>query len=110
MKIYAEWENNGVFDNGLFNSWDEYYAAFFNPDIELLCVRVINQEGGKMRVKTVYVKDKQRLKLSAFPNFSVTGSITGIKKIYGKDALLVRCGSWIYNVTSRPDIYYSEAH
>lgn len=56
-----------------------------------------------MRVKTVYVKDKQRLKLSDFPNFSVTGSITGIKKIYGKDALLVRCGSWIYNVTSRPD-------
>lgn len=63
-----------------------------------------------MRVKTVYIKDKQRLKLSDFPNFSVTGSITGIKKIYGKDALLVRCGSWIYNVTSRPDIYYSEAH
>lgn len=63
-----------------------------------------------MRVKTVYVKDKQRLKLSDFPNFSVTGSITGIKKIYGKDALLVRCGSWIYNATSRPDIYYSEAH
>ena len=63
-----------------------------------------------MRVKTVYVKDKQRLKLSDFPNFSVTGSITGIKKIYGKDALLVRCGSWIYNVTSSPDIYYSEAH
>lgn len=63
-----------------------------------------------MRVKTVYVKDKQRLKLSDFPNFSVTGNITGIKKIYGKDALLVRCGSWIYNVTSRPDIYYSEAH
>lgn len=63
-----------------------------------------------MRVKTVYVKDKQRLKLSDFPNFSVTGSITGMKKIYGKDALLVRCGSWIYNVTSRPYIYYSEAH
>ena len=51
-----------------------------------------------MRVKTVYVKDKQRLKLSDFPNFSVTGSITGIKKIYGKDALLVRCGSWIYKI------------
>ncbi|WP_251316708.1 hypothetical protein [Flintibacter muris] len=63
-----------------------------------------------MRVKTVYVKDKQRLKLSDFPNFSVTGSITGMKKIYGKDALLVRYGSWIYNVTSRPDIYYGEAH
>ena len=63
-----------------------------------------------MRVKTVYIKDKERLKLSDFPNFSVTGSITGMKKIYGKDALLVRYGSWIYNVTSRPDIYYGEAH
>lgn len=63
-----------------------------------------------MRVKTVYVKDKQRLKLSDLPNFSVTSSIAGMKKIYGKDALLVRCGSWIYNVTSRPDIYYGEAH
>lgn len=63
-----------------------------------------------MRVKTVYVKDKKRLKLSSFPNFSVTGSIVGMKKIYGEDALLVRCGSWIYNVTSRPDIYYGEAH
>lgn len=63
-----------------------------------------------MRVKTVYVKDKERLKLSCFPNFSVTGSITGMKKIYGKDALLVRCGSWNYNVTNRPDIYYGETH
>ena len=64
-----------------------------------------------MRVKTVYIKDKQRLNLSSFPNFSVTGSIAGMKKkYYGEDALLVRCGSWIYNVTSRPDIYYGEAH
>lgn len=63
-----------------------------------------------MKVKTVYIKDKERLKLSDFPNFSVTGSIAGMKKIYGKDSLLVRCGSWIYNVTSKPDIYYGEAH
>lgn len=42
MKIYAEWKKDSVFDNGFFNSWDEYHAAFFNPDIELLCVRVIN--------------------------------------------------------------------
>lgn len=64
-----------------------------------------------MRVKTIYVKDKERLGLSEFPNFSVTGSITGMKKLYyGKDALLVRCGSWIYNVTRQPEIYYDEAH
>lgn len=64
-----------------------------------------------MRVKTVYIRDKARLHLSDFPNFSVTGSIRGMKEnVYGKDALLVRCGSWIYNVTRRPDIYYGEAH
>lgn len=64
-----------------------------------------------MRVKTVYVKDKARLRLSDYPNFSVTGSIAGMKqKYYGKDALLVRCGSWIYNVTRSPEIYYNHAH
>ena len=63
-----------------------------------------------MKVKTVYIKDKERLKLGSFPNFSITGSIAEMKKIYGEDALLVRCGSWIYNVTSKPDIYYGEAH
>lgn len=42
MKIYAEWKINSVFDNGFFNSWDEYHAVFFDPNIELLRVRVIN--------------------------------------------------------------------
>ncbi|MCX4307681.1 MAG: hypothetical protein OSJ69_17980 [Acetatifactor sp.] len=64
-----------------------------------------------MRTKTVYVRDKARLRLSSFPNFSATGSIRGMKDLYyGRDALLVRCGSWIYNVTSKPSIYYGEAH
>lgn len=64
-----------------------------------------------MRTKTVYVKDKARLRLSSFPNFSVTGSIRGMKEqFYGKDALLVRCGSYIYNVSSKPSIYYGDAH
>jgi hypothetical protein len=49
--------------------------------------------------------------LDRFPNFSVTGSIKGMRKIYyGKDALLVRKGSYIYNVTSEPDIYNNHAH
>ena len=64
-----------------------------------------------MRVKYVYKSDKERLHLSDFPNFHVTGSIYGMKKLYyGMDALLVRCGSWIYNVTSKPSIYYGDAH
>lgn len=45
-------------------------------------------------------------KVVNFPNFSKTGSIVGMKnKYYGKNALLVRCGAYIYNVTSEPSIY-----
>ena len=63
------------------------------------------------RVKYVYKSEKERLRLSDFPNFSKTGSVYGMKKkYYGMDALLVRCGSWIYNVSSEPWIYYGEAH
>lgn len=29
---------------------------------------------------------------------------------YGKNALLVRCGSWIYNVSGEPRIYHNLAH
>ena len=45
-----------------------------------------------------------------FPCFHKSGSIAGMKKrFYGEHALLVRQGSYIYNVTSRPDIY-DKAH
>lgn len=64
-----------------------------------------------MRVKTLRVKDGERIKIDRFPNFSKTGSIIGMKKrFYGKDALLVRCGGYIYNVSSKPNIYYSLAY
>lgn len=50
-----------------------------------------------MRVKTVYIADKPKCNLSSFPNFHISGSIKGMKeKYYGKDALLVKCGSYIY--------------
>ena len=59
-----------------------------------------------MRVKRIYVKDKEKYGLSEFPNFSITGSVYGMKhKYYGMDALLVVCGQWIYNVTSASEIY-----
>jgi len=58
------------------------------------------------RVKTICTADHDKFELSSYPNFSATGSIKGMKnKYYGKDALLVRCGSYIYNVTSSPEIY-----
>lgn len=45
-----------------------------------------------------------KLGLGNFPNFHASGSVSGMKKqYYGKDALLVRCGSYIYNVT--PEVY-----
>lgn len=60
-----------------------------------------------MKVKYLSVKIKD---LSSFPNFHASGSIAGMKKLYyGKDALLVRQGSYIYNVTSDPAIYYNLA-
>lgn len=64
-----------------------------------------------MRTKTLYRCDAQKVDISRFPNFHITGSITGMKKLYyGKNALLVRCGSWIYNVSSEPEVYYNIAH
>lgn len=48
--------------------------------------------------------------LSEYPSFSASGSITGMKKqYYGKYSLLVKCGSYIYNVSSNPHIYHNIA-
>lgn len=64
-----------------------------------------------MKVKTLYVKDGERLHIDDYPSFHKSGSVKGMKeKYYGKDALLVRCGSYIYNVTRNPGIYYANAH
>lgn len=57
----------------------------------------------------IYVKTKhyERLGLSEFPNFHRTGSISGMKKLYyGRNANLVQCGSYIYNV---PESIYNQA-
>ena len=59
-----------------------------------------------MRVKTIYISDYQKHRLDRFQNFSKTGSIKGMKdKFYGKNAKLVKCGSYIYNVSECPEIY-----
>lgn len=51
-------------------------------------------------MKTLYLKVKYESVVSRFPSFSATGSIKGMKdQFYGKDACLVRCGSFIYNVS-----------
>ncbi len=59
----------------------------------------------KFPVKTLYVKDGEKVKIHDFPNFHRSGNITGMRKTYGIDAKLVRCGNYIYNVSSQPEIY-----
>lgn len=71
-----------------------------------------------MRVRYLPVAEGIRLHIDAFPNFSASGSVKGMKeKYYGKDALLVRCGSYIYCVWQKAkpsqygmEIYYNRAH
>lgn len=41
----------------------------------------------------------------------MSAMITGMKRLYyGADALLVRCGNYIYNVSSCPNIYFNLSH
>ena len=62
-----------------------------------------------MRAK--YLPKKYASKVSEFPNFHKSGSIKGMKKLYyGMNALLVRCGSYIYNVSAAPHIYNTLAY
>ena len=61
-----------------------------------------------MRVRYLTVARGKVMNISAYPNFHKSGSVAGMKKqYYGENALLVRCGNYIYNVTTKPDIYYS---
>jgi hypothetical protein len=61
-----------------------------------------------MKTKTLSSTKENKDLLNSFPNFHKSGSIRGMKKLYyGKDCLLVKRGEYIYNVTSKPEIYYS---
>lgn len=60
-------------------------------------------------MKTITVK-KTDLKhdLSLFANFSASGSIKGMKKLYyGENAFLIRTGSYIYKVTEEVYKFYN---
>ena len=60
-----------------------------------------------MRTRRINKEQGKRYNISRFPNFHKSGSIIGMKRLYyGMNALLVRCGDYIYNVSSEPNIYY----
>ena len=54
------------------------------------------------RVK--YLSAKKFNLYDNFPNFMASCSIKGMKNLYGPRCLLVRQGSYIYNVESKPHI------
>lgn len=59
-----------------------------------------------MRVRRMSVSNGRSCRISDYPSFSITGSVKGMRDhYYGKNALLVKCGRYIYNVP--PQIYYS---
>lgn len=54
------------------------------------------------RVKYLSVTRGQKVHIEQYPNFHKSGSIKGMKeRYYGKNAMLVRCGDYIYNVPQR---------
>ena len=60
-----------------------------------------------MRVRKMAIEQGKRIGIARFPNFHKTGSVRGMKRLYyGKNCLLVRCGNYVYNVTSEPRIYF----
>ena len=68
--------------------------------------RTVKESRTKNPVRYLPVSVGKRLGIENYPNFSASGSVSGMRKqYYGDDALLVKCGSYIYNVTDNPDIY-----
>lgn len=58
------------------------------------------------RVRKMTADEGVKVGLSAYPNFHKSGRVVGMKrKYYGRDALLVCCGNYIYNVSASPEIY-----
>lgn len=98
--IYYDHSNELVFTKVTENDFNKFVSSvnrsLLPAGITFKKVRRITKEEGK------------RVNISRFPNFHKSGSIRGMKKqYYGVAALLVRCGSYIYNVTSEPNIYYN---
>ncbi len=59
-----------------------------------------------MKVRYLSVTEGEKRGIFAYPNFHKSGSICGMKRFYGRDALLVGCGNYIYDVSAAPDIYH----
>ncbi len=62
------------------------------------------------RVRVKYLSSRYQNLVRGFPNFHKSGSTKEMKeRYYGRGALLVRCGQFVYNVTGDPKIYFETA-
>ena len=60
-----------------------------------------------MRTKRMTIEQGRSVGIARFHNFHKSGSVRGMQRLcYSKDCLLVRCGSYIYNVSAELRIYY----
>ena len=60
-----------------------------------------------MRTRRMTIEQGRKVGIDRFPNFHKSGSVRGMKRLYyGRDCLLIRCGSYICNVSAEPGIYY----
>lgn len=60
----------------------------------------------RKKYKELPAGQSDKLNLDRFPNFHRSGSVKVMrKKYYGKDALLLRCGNYIYNCSSEPEFF-----
>ena len=61
-----------------------------------------------MRVKRMTLVEGMSVKIDFYPNFHKNGNVRSMKEnVYGNDALLVRCGNYIYKV---PKEIYDSVH
>jgi len=70
-------------------------------------INPFSSDAKQMRIKRLSV-DFQAM-LDDCPNFHQSGSPKYWRTIYGKGALMVRCGYYVYNVTLKPEIYFDYA-
>lgn len=60
-----------------------------------------------MRTRRMTIEQGRGVSINRFPNFHKSGSVRGMKRLYyGRNCLLVRCDSYIYNVSAELRIYY----
>jgi len=55
--IFAVLNEDGVQNSYVFTCWDQYHAATFSPDVEIVAVRPLEVRGKNYRERKGYLRD-----------------------------------------------------